>query len=320
MSIDSSSRPAISVLVPVYNGAAYLETCIRSVLTQSCGDFELLIRDDGSSDESPSIIASFADPRIRLVPSTGRGGLFNNVNALLREARGDLIRVVCQDDELEPQCLEVETAFLAQNPGAGLCFSKAAFTDDDGVVVERAALNDCPAVMEPALSMQLFYYFGCLPGNLSTVCFRRESIERFGPFDTSFGVAADYEMWVRICRTQDLGVIHEHLVRVRRHEKQLSRANKSLLECMVQNRRIRDSIFDRLPITTRSRAVRYTRLRHDVLDVHHAIRRGIAGSYGDFRRVLEILGGPRFALGAMLWLVTVDNRIWRPKAPIVEGM
>jgi hypothetical protein len=54
--------------------------------------------------------------------------------------------------------------------------------------------------------------------------------------------------------------------------------------------------------------------------VHHAIRRAVAGSYGDFRRVLKILGLPRFALGAVLWLVTLDNRIWQPKAPIVESV
>jgi glycosyltransferase involved in cell wall biosynthesis len=96
----ANSAPALSILLPTFNGEAHLGEQLRSILDQSFGNFELLIADDGSIDETPAIARNFSamDGRIRIVPAAGNVGHKNRLLELLRAARGPLISIADQDD------------------------------------------------------------------------------------------------------------------------------------------------------------------------------------------------------------------------------
>ncbi|MSQ15671.1 MAG: glycosyltransferase family 2 protein [Dehalococcoidia bacterium] len=119
----SKAAPKITVYMPVYNGARYLEAAINSVLAQTCQDFELIIGNDGSTDGSEEILNGFKDPRISLFNNPSNLGLVPNTNACIARARGNYISCLHQDDLYAPDILEKESNILDQYPNVGLVFS-----------------------------------------------------------------------------------------------------------------------------------------------------------------------------------------------------
>ena len=309
--------PRISVVLPVWNGQNYLHECIRSVLQQTLSEFEMLIGDDGSTDSSPQIIQAFRDPRIRYYRHGQNVGLFKNLNDLLVRVRTPLVRFLCQDDVLEPNCLETEKTFFDVHPDIGMSFCKSIVIDPHGKIIEYGTLGDLPEVMSSMLSIQHFFYHGCIPGNLSTVCVRTRVLQEVGFFDESFYVSGDYELWIRIVQKYPLGVIHKHLVRLRRHPEQLSRKSDSGVRFIRETRRIRQALWPLLPLQIHSRASYYKVFRFNVLDTHHALRCLIAGKFRDFLEIVSIMGTRDLASGLMGWLLTLNNRIYRPKPEFV---
>jgi glycosyltransferase involved in cell wall biosynthesis len=307
------STPRISIILPVYNGADYLEACLGSLLAQTLTEFEVIVGDDGSTDGSLALLERYADRRFRIFGGEPNRGLFPNINRLLPHTRAPLVRIFCQDDLLEPTCLAEEVAFFEQHPAIGMSFCKTYRIDATGAVMGRCGLGDMPEVVPPSLSLQLFYYYGCLPGNLSTVVMRREHLERAGPFDSSMHVAADYAMWVRLCAEAPLGVIHQRLVRLRLHARQLSRWSSSGTQFVVENRAIQTWLRARLPERIRGSARRYAHMRQEVLAVHHALRCLLGGRSGELLRTSQALGWRDFLIGSFFWLATANNRLYRPR-------
>src|SRR5829696_8769351 len=107
--------PAITVLMPAFNAAAFIAEAIRSVLAQDFSDFELLIVDDGSTDDTAAIVQGFSDRRIRLVDQPHRG-IAAALNRGLYEARSPLIARFDADDICFPTRLRLQHEFLKQNP------------------------------------------------------------------------------------------------------------------------------------------------------------------------------------------------------------
>ena len=303
-----------SLLLPVYNGMPYLRACVDSVLAQSLHDFELWVSDDGSTDGSRALLESYRDPRMHLLPAGTRLGLFGNLNRLWAKSSGTFLRVICQDDLLEPECLAREAEFFEAHPEVGMTFAKPRAIDRDGNIVDSSAFGDLPDVMPPLLTLQHLYYHGSFPGNLSTVAMRRRLVEPLGRFDETFKVSADYEMWFRIGQTYPVGIIHRHLLRVRRHAGQLSNAKSSGVLFIVENRRVRASILPHLPDSVRASARWYEHMRHDVLDFHYGLRSFAAGRWWTFLSTISALGFGRWLVAGLLWLWTLNNRRYRPQA------
>jgi len=109
------ATPSVSVCIPVYNGETYLGETIRSVLDQTYGDFELVVLDNGSTDNSGQIARSFGDRRMRIERNSSVMDLVPNWNRLISLCRSPLIKLVCADDLLHPRCLELQ---VGQIPAA----------------------------------------------------------------------------------------------------------------------------------------------------------------------------------------------------------
>ena len=210
---------SVSVCVPTYNGADYIEESLRSILNQSYQDFELLIVDDGSTDATLDIVRSFSDPRIQLHRNPERLGIPANWNRCLDLAGGEFVCVFHQDDVMHPENLERKVQLLQDDPTVGFVHSAVE------PLVDESAPNAFADWIEDATEDTVFdglEYFRTLflHGNrvcAPTVLARRHALLEQGGFDKDLGFACDYAMWLRLCMTYRVGFLARPLVRYRWH-------------------------------------------------------------------------------------------------------
>jgi glycosyltransferase involved in cell wall biosynthesis len=200
----STTSPAVSVVMPVYNVEAYVADAIASVLAQTYRDFELVIVDDGGSDRSLFICRSFDDPRIRIVTQANRG-LAGARNTGIAQARGRYIALLDSDDVWEPRKLEFHVAHLQSDPQLGVSYSVAELIDDSG---RRLGIYQRPKLGEVSARD---VFCGRAISNGSTPVFRREMLEegalpnetagRLWCFDEALRRSEDVECWTRLALT-----------------------------------------------------------------------------------------------------------------------
>src|SRR5262249_15855714 len=143
----------ISVILPVYNGEPWLEQCIRSVFNQTLADFELLVGDDASTDRSRGILADLKyDSRLHVFEFDQNVGLFSNLNRLVEKFKAPIVRFLCQDDMLEPNCLAQELAYFESHPEVVMSICSYHFINDEGQVI--AEHKNTPYTVEPELCLQ----------------------------------------------------------------------------------------------------------------------------------------------------------------------
>ena len=198
-------KPHISVCIPVYQGASTLAATLRSVLASECADFEVVVRDNGSTDGTGEVIAGFDDPRLRCIRSEETLSLPENWRATVEQARGELIKVVCADDLIHPDCLGSQSG-LMEDPSVVLVACRRDFIDGHGGVLARHAglpgLLGRRTVSEVARAT---VRFGINPiGEPACVMFRRSDYDAIGGFDGSIVFAMDIDAWLRILTRGDM--------------------------------------------------------------------------------------------------------------------
>jgi glycosyltransferase involved in cell wall biosynthesis len=196
--------PAISVVIPLYQSERTIGETLRSVVAQTFTDFEILVIDDGSSDNGPDIAREFADARIHVVSQTNRG-LAGARNSGIREARGRFIALVDADDLWHPQKLEWHYRHLNANPRVGVSFSHSRLIDE--------ASHPLGMTQSPSTRTLTAHDIFCRNpvGNGSAPVLRREALDaiafhdaelgRTCWFDESFRQSEDIECWTRIAAT-----------------------------------------------------------------------------------------------------------------------
>jgi glycosyltransferase involved in cell wall biosynthesis len=134
-----STDPLVSVVIPVYNGERHLEDCIRSVVEQTYSSVEIVVSDQSSTDRSTDIIRSFSDPRIRLLPEpTEPLDLHRNWTRVIEASTGELVKLVCQDDLLNPECLSIQVELLKEHPSALLVCGRRRIINEKGEVLIKS--------------------------------------------------------------------------------------------------------------------------------------------------------------------------------------
>ncbi len=212
-----STEPAVSVILPIYNGAAHLAEAIESVLTQSFRDFELIAIDDGSSDESAAIARAVADERVRVVVQENRG-LAATLNRGLELARGRYVARQDHDDIALPGRLERQVAFLESHPAVALVGTWAAILGAASEP-ERYHRHPCdPATLRFALLFDN-------PFVHSSVVARTAVLRELGGYSTDpeRQPPEDYELWSRVVRDHDVANIPEVLQCYREVQGSMSR-------------------------------------------------------------------------------------------------
>lgn len=198
----SSKLPRVSVCVPTYRGACHLASTIESVLSQSLGDFELLIIDDNSPDETPQVVADFRDKRIRYLRNLSNLGPEGNWNRCLQEARGEYFKLLPQDDTLMPDTLErqVEILELDTDERIALVFGSRVIIDAKGeVLATRGYPGGRDGEIDAVTLVRRCVRFGTnLIGEPGSVLFRRSLSVRAGAFDANIPYIIDLDYWVRL--------------------------------------------------------------------------------------------------------------------------
>jgi len=115
--------PVVSVIIPTYNGESYLGKAIQSVLNQTYSNFELIIIDDGSVDNTTGVVEQFSDPRIKFIPLKENCGADVARNVGIRQSGGEIIAFLDQDDLFHPEKLEVHTKYMTKYPGIGFTYN-----------------------------------------------------------------------------------------------------------------------------------------------------------------------------------------------------
>lgn len=231
------STPKVSICLPVYNGALFLEDAIESVLCQSFEDFELIIVDDHSSDRSREIVDDYArqDKRIIKAFNENNLGLFANYNRCLSQAQGEFIKPFAQDDLLHPSIVKKSLAVLNTEPSVSLVSCHRRSIDSAGQLlraddmVSSADAFPCDEVVDGKLVVRkcLFPVVNYI-GEPTTVMFRRANVGN--GFDQLFHHIGDLEYWLRLLMEGSYFHVSETLCNFRRHERAATLVNaKGLL-------------------------------------------------------------------------------------------
>lgn len=212
----------ISIVLTCYNGARWIDKAIESVLAQTRQDFELIIVDDGSKDDSKLKINSYlSDARIRYTYQEN-SGFSAAINRGLRESRGEFIGFIGQDDMWMPKKLQYQIEYLKNHEHVGVVYSNYISVNSEeqitGVVRAKAPSS---SRRETVKSLFLSNFIG-----FETALARRECFDRVGFFDEHLVGFSDYDFWLRIAGQFDIGLLDKVLVKKRMHKHQLSIASR----------------------------------------------------------------------------------------------
>jgi glycosyltransferase involved in cell wall biosynthesis len=197
------SSPKVSVLMPTFNAEKYLALAVRSILKQTFKDFEFLIVDDGSTDQTTSIIEKFKDPRIRLVRRTHQG-LVSTLNFGLRESRGEYLARMDADDISAPDRFKQQVRFLDNHPNYALVGTTIEAIDLEGrkVAVYPEPVESTDIVR--GLTIRNVFSHG-------SIMARRKVLAEFGGYDQSARHAEDYDLWTKIARKYPVANLPDRL-------------------------------------------------------------------------------------------------------------
>lgn len=192
-SAAETDSPLVSVILPTYNRAATLRRAIDSVLGQSYANLELLIVDDGSTDDTPRLVETLCDPRLRYLPQENRGVAAAR-NLGLEQSKGRLIAFLDSDDAWMPEKLARQVAQMQAAPGrVGLLYTGLAVSHADGRVetwTPKARGHVLPEILKSNV-----LHFGT-----SSTMIRAEAAEVVGGFDSTLPANEDHDYWARIAR------------------------------------------------------------------------------------------------------------------------
>jgi len=185
-----SDTPTVSIITPTYNRAKFIKDAIDSVLDQSFSDWELLIVDDGSTDNTSELLTAYeGDTRIYYIKQPNRGQSIAR-NVALSRARGKYIGFLDSDDTWYPDKLERQCAFLEAHPEVHIVHGDEAIIDEQGRETTRKNMRRYSGRITP-------YLLEDNSVSITTTLVRRECFESMGGFDSRYGVADDYDLWLR---------------------------------------------------------------------------------------------------------------------------
>ena len=205
--------PAISVCIPTYNGAKYIAQTIESILNQTFTDFEIIVSDDGSSDKTLEIVGSFNDPRIVRIDRLSKVGAEANWNNAVANASASLVKLVCQDDMLYPQCLEVEvqTMSKSENQDVSFCFHLRDFVTPNSrkLSARRFGYSNLQKYSKTEILTKVVRSGGNPIGEPMAVTMRKLSLNSAGKFRGDYVI--DLDMWSKLSDQGSALFIEQHL-------------------------------------------------------------------------------------------------------------
>jgi glycosyltransferase involved in cell wall biosynthesis len=204
------NSPKVSIIIPTYNRAHLLVRAIRSVLNQTFQDFELIVVDDASIDNTQEIVKAFGEGRIKYIKHKENKGGSAARNTGIKLSKGIYIAFLDDDDEWLPTKLEKQIdRFRKSSDRVGLVYSWAEIIDDKGNLIMKFHSTKKGKVLREIFKGNF------IPS--STVIVKKSCFDKVGLFDESFTSCQDREMWTRIASKYEVEVVPEYLARHHRH-------------------------------------------------------------------------------------------------------
>jgi glycosyltransferase involved in cell wall biosynthesis len=207
-----SSVPKVSIVVPAYQNARFIERTIDSALAQTFSDFELIIADHSSTDGTWETIARYADdPRVRLLRTEAGGGAERNWNRVTDEARGAYIKLLCGDDVIYPNCLAQQVAALDAHPTAGVAANRRDLIDpSDDVLLKGRGLRGLSGLVAGATAIRATVRAGTnLLGEPACVTVRADLLRKVGGWSATYPYLIDQYTYMRVLEHSDLVAIED---------------------------------------------------------------------------------------------------------------
>lgn len=235
--------PSVSVIIPTYNRAGDLKEAMHSVLNQTFVDFELIVVDDGSTDNTRDVAESFTDPRVRYIFQVNQGASSAR-NVGIQVSQGEFIAFLDSDDLFLPEKLSLQVARMEEDPDAGLVYGK--YLSQAEIEELTVPIGDCSRTVDlrrlllgPAFHM-------------STVLVRRNLLVQIGGFDASSLRGEDWELALKlalsgckmVCVPEILSVIRRHPVSNMREQYQHEEGVRSILDKLFADPRMPEDVLE----------------------------------------------------------------------------
>ena len=216
--------PLVSVIMPTYDRAAVLMEAVESVLRQTYPHLELLVIDDGSTDDTLERLNKIEDGRLRVILANHRGAASAR-NRGLKEARGEFIGFCDSDDLWVAEKLTWQVDYLRKHPEASLVYGDAASFRDGKIEIRSYFKERTPSQGDafPALLQKNFIPSG-------SVLMRKVCLDEIGYFNESLKTSEDYELWLRFCLRFQVSYVSKVLVKVRRHSGNITSDDQTTCE------------------------------------------------------------------------------------------
>ncbi len=234
--------PILSIIIPTYNAEKFISQAIQSILDQTYNNFELIIINDASTDNTKSIIETFDDSRIKYFENEKNEGIVFSRNKGLKLARGEYIGMLDADDIVYPEKFKLQIDFLEKNKDFGMVGSWARFIDENGKYLTGSWKLKASPKMIPSIMLFKNYFLQ------SAVLYRRECIGSFS-FKEGFEIGEDYLIWYEILKKWKAWNLQQYLLDYRVHEKSITQNNiefkrekeKEVFKIILSNLKIKPS-------------------------------------------------------------------------------
>jgi hypothetical protein len=246
--------PPVTVLMPVRNGLPWLREALESLASQTMGDFELLVLEDGSTDGTAEFLAAWSDHRLRVIPTRGIG-MAAALNLGLDAARAPLVARHDADDVSAPHRLEAQVAYLASRPDVGVVATAADYIDAHGRAIDndwvRTVRIQHDAALTPEQVAALMPLTCCVTHG--SIMARAEVLRAAGGYQRGIWPVEDYDLWLRLLPETALAKLPERLYRYRIHDAQLSGhvRDRQLVEALSAKFRYLRRVVPQLPTPAR---------------------------------------------------------------------
>jgi len=235
---QAPTAPSISVLMPAYNASAFIRQSVQSVLAQTYEDFELLVVNDGSTDDTRDILARIDDPRIRVLDNGANRGVVASRNRAMSEARGQYIAIHDADDISMPGRFLRQKMFLDEHPGIAAVCAQQSVTEKGAIRFIRPKADTDPSVVRAMLHFSN-------PVGHSSVMFRRSAADHLSEYQReAYSYAEDFDFLHRLLTVGEICELEDFLVIYRRHDGNISTIRrKTMLELTAK---VLGEAYDRL--------------------------------------------------------------------------
>lgn len=199
------------MILPCYNGENFIREAIESVLCQTYEDFEVIVIDDGSTDNTRTVASSFEDRRIRYFYKKNEG-VSTSRNYGIKLAKGRYIAFIDYDDLWLPEKLELQLQEIEKQQDVYLVYSWFYIIDSKGKIIDKIKVQGFRNFLQELLLV------GNIIGSPSGMLIKKEVFENIGGFDSYLSTSADWDLWIRIAYRYKLSGVNKFLFKYRIHD------------------------------------------------------------------------------------------------------